>query len=357
MTRKQPATPVSHRRSGQFAASLACVLSLLAYSASAQATTDEERAGAREAATAGAEAFDAGRYQEALVYFQKAESLVHALPHLLFTARAHERLGQLVAARETYLKITREDLAPTAPKAFRDARDTARNELAALEPRVPRVSIVVQGAGDLPVRVQMNGQDVPAGLVGVPRPLDPGNYQFQAFAQGAQSTPTSLSLREGAKETVVLTLRGDLGDGSTAPGTTTAPLAAGAPPPAEAPASSSGSGSGLRIGGFIGIGVGVAGVVTGTIFALRSKSKRDEANDICSQQGMYACPESQRDHVNELDSQADSARTGAIVGFVVGGVGLATGATLLVLSSSASKTGARITPWIGWQSAGVSGRF
>src|SRR5688572_12455326 len=60
------------RRLGWLA--LALVVSCLS-AAPAEAQTDAERAGARSAATAGADAFDAGKYQDALDLFLRAESV------------------------------------------------------------------------------------------------------------------------------------------------------------------------------------------------------------------------------------------------------------------------------------------
>src|SRR5258706_10178573 len=88
---------------------------VLLHAPDVRAQTDEERAGARAAATQGADAFSQNRYADALDLFARAESLVHSPSHLLYMARSLEKLGKLVRARETYLKITRERLEPTAP--------------------------------------------------------------------------------------------------------------------------------------------------------------------------------------------------------------------------------------------------
>ena len=54
-----------------------------------------------------------------------------------------------------------------------------------------------------------------------------------------------------------------------------------------------------------------------------------------------------------------AAQTLAIVGYAVGGLGVAAGVTLLLLdrSSSESASKPRVVPWVGYQSAGVSGTF
>src|SRR6185503_12180093 len=97
------------------ASALWALLGVLAVAPDAFAQTDQQRADARAAATDGAVAFQASRWAEALDLFQRAESLVHAPPHVLYIARSQVKLGHLVEAREAYRKLTSETLAPTAP--------------------------------------------------------------------------------------------------------------------------------------------------------------------------------------------------------------------------------------------------
>src|SRR5262245_32455278 len=103
-------------------ASAALAIAIAGLSPPALAQSDEQRAGARTLATEGAAAFNEGRFKDAVDLFSKAESLVHAPPHLLFMARAHAKLGHFVKAREAYWKIIKEPLAPNAPQAFKDAQ-------------------------------------------------------------------------------------------------------------------------------------------------------------------------------------------------------------------------------------------
>jgi hypothetical protein len=108
--------------------------------------TDAERAGARSAATAGADAFDAGKFQNALDLFARAESLVHSPVHLSYIGQCQVKLGRLVEARETYLKLQRETVAPDAHDALKRALSEAGTHLEQIEPRLPFLSIKVEGA-------------------------------------------------------------------------------------------------------------------------------------------------------------------------------------------------------------------
>jgi hypothetical protein len=317
----------------------------------ALAQSDAERAGARAAATEGAKAFEEGRFKEAVDLFARAESLVHAPPHLLYIARSHEKLGQLVEARESYLKITREQLSPDAPAAFKQARTSAEQELAALEPRIPYLTITVTGPGAQSATVTMDGDKVPRALVGVPHPVNPGEHELLASGQDVKSPPQKVALEEGGRKSIELVL-------AAAPGSTgSAGPVTGAGDGGDQGVSEGGS-SGMRIGAYVALGVGVVGLAGGTFFALRASSKRSEADDLCNLPG-GACPQDKRGEVSSLDDDADSASTLATVSFIVGGVGIASGLTLLLLSSGESSTskGRGIQPWIGLGAAGVSGRF
>jgi hypothetical protein len=314
------------------------------------AQSEEAKSGARAAADEGGKAFEAGKYAEALDLFTRAESLVHALPHLLFIARSHEKLGHLVKARETYLKIKREKLAEGAPDAFKDAQQKAETELASLEPRLPKVTIVVKGDGAASAKVQMDGTDVPAALVGIPHPVDPGQHSFVASGTGVKSEEKTADIKEGASETVELELK-------AAPGATAGGGETGGSATLD-PASAGKGSNGLRIASYAALGVGVVGVIAGTVFALQSKKKRDDATALCNLPGPNPCPPEKRDDINALDDDADKAKTFATVGFVVGGVGIAAGVTLFVLSNKKSDSrAAAVRPWVGIGSAGVSGHF
>jgi hypothetical protein len=130
--------------------------------------------------------------------------------------------------------------------------------------------------------------------------------------------------------------------------------------------------SGLRIASYAAFGVGVVGLAGGTFFALSAKSKSNEAADLCGG-SLSACAldegSANANKVTKLNDDSGSAKTLGIVGFGLGGVGIAAGITLFVLSANNSSQARahgshvaaaptpRITPWIGFNSAGVTGQF
>jgi hypothetical protein len=340
------------------ASSLWLAGSLLLCTGPAHAQTDDQRSGARAAATAGGQAYMSGRWADAVDMFTRAESMVHSPVHLLYMARAYEKLGSLVKARESYIRITNEDLPAGASQPIKEAKSDAQKELDALEPRVPYVSVVVQGVGPKPVTVTMDGVNVPPALLGVPRPVDPGEHKFEAVAEGMDSAISSISVKEGRSETVVLTLHPGSAPAAQPPVGYAAPVypgGAGAPPEAD---SGKHGPSPLT---WVAFGVGGVGLVVGTVFALKSSSKVDDANNLCHLPGpdgtrTYCSPQA-----SSLDDDARSAKTISLVGFIAGGVGVATGVTLLLVTGKHQKAAAslapHVTPWLGLGSAGISGRF
>jgi hypothetical protein len=61
--------------------------------------------------------------------------------------------------------------------------------------------------------------------------------------------------------------------------------------------------------------------------------------------------------VKTLDDDARSANTISAVGFVVGGIGVAAGVTLLLTTSKHAQTQAFTAPYLAPGGAGVRGRF
>jgi len=359
----------------QFVDRLLVVLLLELVTSLSLAQSDAERAGARAAAEQGVKAFNEGRWSESVDLMTRAEKLVHAPTHLLFLAQAQEKLGHLVTAHEIYLRIAREKLRADAPEAFLAAQESAKQAEAALRSRLVQVSIVLQGNNPKsPVEVTMDGERVPDALLGVPHPVDPGAHELVAKGEAMQSRVTSIQLREGSTETIVLKLEPVAG-GAALSSPVSPPKSE--PPLAERPSSgvrtrefarstgvpiqndAKNTGSGMKVLGYTGLGVGVIGVGVGTAFLLRSLGKRADANALCNLPA-GDCPDSKASQINQLDSSANSAGNIATVGFLIGGLSAATGAALLILSPKQEQNGgtaAWVAPYVGASAAGIVGGF
>jgi hypothetical protein len=365
--------PAMTTRGGALIRSLPCILVAGALSLQpgrALAQSDEQRSAARALATDGASAFNEGRFAEAVDLFNRAEALVHATPHLLYLARSYEKQGQLVRAREAYMKIVKEPLAENAAKIFLDTKTNAERELAAIEPRLSSLAIKLEGGEQArDAAVLVDGVPLAAVLIGVSRPIDPGEHRIEAGASGFRAEPQTLKLAEGEKKSITLKLIADPNAKSLVPSAEPAAAPAAASPAAtrasptvdSGPSAPPDDNSGLRTASYVAFGVGIVGLGAGTLFTLQSSSKRSDADakfEECG--GASGCTNNNplSAEVAELDDDARSALTLGIIGFAVGGVGIAAGTGLLIASSGdEGKESAGVTPWVGLGSAGVRGRF
>jgi hypothetical protein len=325
----------------------------------AQPPNDEQRAAARMAATEGVQLLEAGKYAEALDRLRRAEALVHAPTHLLYIARAQGKLGQLVEASETYLKIVHEVLVPDAPRPFLEAQSSAEQEVKELDGRIPRLLIRVEGPGAGDAAVTMDDAPLPAPMVGLSAPVDPGLHVVRATAKDGTSAEVRVKVNPGSRETALLTLRAGA-QAATAPPLAASPAAQGdapAPPPREAE-SSGGSGASKGVGIAL-MGLGVAGLAVGTAFVFVNRSKRTDANDLCPQN---QCPIGEKSQIESLDDQANTAQTAAWIGYGAGMAALAAGLVVFFTAPSArandaSRTPHAVRPWVGVGSLGLSGVF
>jgi tetratricopeptide (TPR) repeat protein len=321
---------------------------------SALAQSDHERSAARSAADAGGDAFDQGRYADAIELFTRAEQLVHAPPHLLFMARAREKLGKLVEAHETYIKVVKEPLAANAPGAFKQAQADAQAEIGVLEARLAHVTVTVRGADAVRAVATMDGVELPSAMLGIPFPVDPGAHVFSARGPHGASSDSRLQFGEGARQSVVLELSGP---GPVAVGGASAPgqVSEASPTPRA---------GGSKAWGVVALGAGLGAAGVATYFTVSSLRARAKATDIYACDDLGTCSKDQKARIAEHDGDADRARNWAIALYTVGVGGLVTGALLLSRDHSGAperETHAfrlqelRLDAGPGW--LGASGRF
>jgi len=334
-------------------ASIATIALALSAATPSSAQTDEEKAAARALAQQGAEALQNKKYTEALDYLNRAEAIIHAPPHLLLIGRAYVGLGRLVSARETFLKITREQLDPKAPPAFKRAYEDATNELTAIEPRIGslRIALTGPGAADASkVTVKLDEQSVTSALIGVHRPIDPGKHVVTANVPGRDPVTQEVTITDGEKKDIALEVQTP-----TAPTDTSGQGGGGGTQtPTETPKGM----STLRIIGIGGMALGGAGIIAGGVFTGLFFSKKGEANDAfnaCPK----PCPQAKQDEITALDTAAASRGTAAAVALVAGGVFAGAGVALFILGGKkpAKPTTALVLPFVSPNGLGVVGQF
>lgn len=302
----------SHSKSAQRWCMLALVSGVLLSASSAFAEDAETRTAARDLATQGAQAFEAGDYAQASDFFRRAHELVPAPSIALLHARSLAKLGKLLEAIDIYEQTARFKLPEDAPEAYVQAVETARNEMEEVRHRLPRLKVTLIGVSSSePAQVSMDDKPTPEALLGVERPANPGQHRIEARVAGQLRATRELSMVEGESYQVELDLR---------------PVQ---PPPKPvvvvqpAVSESSSAHSWRKTGGYVALSVGALGIGIGTYTGLRALHHKSELDSVCKPD----CPPSSADEIDAFRSN----RTVSYVSFGVGIAAAATGIALLTL--------------------------
>jgi len=276
----------------------------------------QTRSAARALAATGAEAFANGDYQTALDSFHRAGSLVPAPTIGLMEARTLMQLGRWVEASDVYAKVQRTAVSDLSNPAFAEAVESARLELAALMPRLPRLRISVRGVNQ-PVQVRVDDRILPSALVGLENPQDPGPHAVEVRLASGVTEKRELSLAEGEHRDLIIEF--------PKPERPRKPVAvAPAPVVSAAPAPSSRS----NVAGYVTLAGGGASVLVGAITGVIALGKKSDLDAACDP----GCPAEMRSTLSSYRLN----RTVSYVGFGLGLVGLSAGSYLLLRPSPAS---------------------
>jgi hypothetical protein len=305
---------------------------------------------------------DGARYEEAYREFKAAYAASPSwkiLGNLGISAMKLERDGEAI---ESYKKYLTEG----GKQVEADERAQFQRDLATLEAGVVRLTLDSDppGATVEDERFPASGNAIRNSYVlNGPAQIGvrAGRHRFTAKLAGRADAVWEIELSPKQQQSYTFKLAEPT---TAAPAPAPAPVASPEPPANVAVDSSSVKGSsGLRIGSYVSLGVGVAGIAVGTVFGLKAKSKYNQANDItdreCPGGGDCMPVGSVYDEWQQLGDDADSAKTLSLVGFIVGGVGVATGVTLFVLSSGKKDepAAAKVEPYLGLGALGVRGSF
>ncbi len=207
---------------------LALALAFPLVASGALAQSDSDRAAARQLAETAVKLKGEGKYAEALDKLQRAQSLVDAPTHLLLIAETQAALGQLVESAETYRKLTRLSIDAKAPAAFKKAQEQGARELAELEPKIPLLTLSVDPPNAAELVVKLDGVVVPAALIGVERPTNPGAHRVEVTATGFEPQQLTVSLSQGARKSEKVALKAGTAAAAVVP---PPPVSSSAAPP------------------------------------------------------------------------------------------------------------------------------
>ncbi|MBS2019189.1 MAG: hypothetical protein JST00_40350 [Deltaproteobacteria bacterium] len=307
---------------------------------------------ARALGQEGVKLADAGNCEEAIDRLTRAEKIFHAPSTQARLGECQIKVGKIVAGTETLNRVVRETLAPNAPQAFRDAQERAKALLAEAKPKIAKLKIAVAAPADAKLVVTIDGENLPLANLNMNRPVDPGEHVVEATAPGFLKATGKVTLPEGGIDSLALTMEVDPNAPKAVPqANPDAPAADGAGAPAAATSTKKD-----RLPAYIAFGVGGAGVLIGGISGLVAVGKKSDLSDACPNN---VCPSAASQDV--IDS-GKSAATVSTVGFVIGGLGIATGVVLLLtngMGSSSGKpaAGPTVRPLVGAGQAGVAGTF
>ncbi len=294
---------------------------LLGTASSALAQSDADKATARNLFHEGQQALAAKDCETAADRYERADKLYQAPTIMLGLARAYVCLGKFVKGKEKYNLVMREQLPAGASQAFKDAVQDARKEIVGLDGKIGYLTLTVQGPAAEAAKVTIDGEEMPAAALGVRRPLDPGQHVIRADAVGWKPNEATVTITALQNTPFTVSLQVDPNDvgGDASPG-------------------GGSSGDTLRLVGYIGLGVGAAGLIFGGISGGLAIGKRGDLTDACTEDGK--CPADQQSNLDDFNTFG----TISTVGFIAGGVLAAVGLVLvLVAPSGGSQEGATLS--------------
>jgi hypothetical protein len=331
------------------AAAVLVALALMAGGAGAAEPTAAEIASARALFQEADAALAAGDPAGAREKLTAAFAIVPTPIIGIGLARVQEKLGQLVEARETCFTIARTPVLKGESGASSEARADASSLAAALEGRIAKVKIALEGAApDREVTVEIDGAAVPRAALGAARQANPGAHTIVVRAGGAEPVTVRVTLAEGESKTVPVTVPPAA---ATATATTTgAPAGTGAPiqqpPPGRWWA---------RPLLYTGIGVAGAGAIAGAITGALAISAADRVKAAC--QTKVCAPGLAGDIeastlMGNVSTVAFAFAGAGVIAAIIGGVAARPSA-----APAPPAAGLTVTPVIGPGSVGVTGRF
>ncbi|MEY4580211.1 MAG: hypothetical protein RL701_4914 [Pseudomonadota bacterium] len=307
---------------------IACVLFVVLCSPRLQAQT-ATRLTTTDKATADA-LFDTarhlmvdGEYAQACAKFEASQALDPSAGTLLNLADCYEKAGRTASAWARF----RETASAARKTGSLDRERIARDRMRNLEGRLSYLTINAWKGQTL--AISRDGVQVDPAVVGTAIPVDPGTHEIVASAPGKRSFHTQVEVGDNADRLSV-----------------TVPILNDETPPSEArftsanePNSQSASanleeragaanGGAQRAVALVTAAVGVAGIATGTVFGLKAASTWSDAKAHCNPYPYCA------DSGASLSREAQQSGTISTLGFVAGGVGLATFALLWLTAPS-----------------------
>jgi hypothetical protein len=263
------------------------------------------------------ELYRTGAWIGAHAAFSEAEALAHSPVFVLYMARSLRNAGRWLEARKLFASLAHERITADSPQAWRDAVTEGDDELRQLSARIPRLRLrfLPRRAEELSVEVDGVSLSIPQLADAIE--LDPGRHVVTTKLDGATRQAKAFLVSDLGGETVVV-LKGDGGPTGAPPARVTQ-----ATPRATLPRDSSPV-AWERAAGFGAASLGIVAIGFGAVAGWLAV---DQAQDLRSRCDRNDCP---ADSVGDRD-RARRLGNLSTAGFVVGGVALVAGGTLLIV--------------------------
>jgi hypothetical protein len=291
----------------------------LSQSHRALADSQAELDTAKQLGTDALKLYDAHDYAGALAKFDEADTHARVPTLDLYAARCLDKLHRLLESKKRYDEVIRAVLPVGSSQKWIDAQSDAKTELAALEPRIPSVTVHPTGAGDRKVSLSIDEHDVPE--VDGPHQVDAGSHKIVVVVSGKEYR-RDVALNEGDHPSL---------DVAIDPEPTPAPIHDNAKPSPPPPSGV----SGLVVAGAATLSVGAAGLIvwgaTGGAAIAKASAAHCDSNGVCPHDA----------------GTLHALRTASMASFYAGLPLAVIGSTLLVVSAVTShgpRTTARIGP-------------
>lgn len=236
-----------------------------------------------------------GKCEDALPHFVESLRLDPKAITLINLADCEEKVGKLADALAHWADAR----ARASAEGARPIEEEATKRAAALDPRLPRLTITLAATAPKDATVERDGIALGAPSLNIPLPVDPGAHALVVKAKGHAEKTMSLTIAEGESKRVEL----DVGPLTTTDVPPAKPPANGAPDPREP-----GEKSSLSPLVYIGFGTAAVGVAVGTATGIIALGKGNDAEK--------ACPNQQCTSQEALDKTKDNVDSGRTVGWI-----------------------------------------
>jgi hypothetical protein len=280
--------------------------------------------------------FDQGSFAEACPRFAASYKLDPALGTLLNMATCYEMLGHTASAWGHYREVV-----VHAQKTGDQKRiDIAQARIAALEPRLPKLTIKAPKVPLASLIVTRDDAPLDIAVLGAPIFVDPGEHTITASAPGYKPFTQTITIKESETQDVQIALEVAPDQPKPQTGITTIIREEEDP------------GKTRRLFALTLGGAGAVALITGVSFGFAARDSWHSAFDdgLCNEMTLECTPEGQ--------DLARTARTRALVANIVGGAGIAmlAGGAILYLTAP-TRADVSVTPTNGGAAVSWGGRW